>query len=361
MKKIFFLSVILCVLAAFETKAQQQGASLSFAETKYDFGEIREDGGKVSHNFNFTNTGSEPIIIQNVKASCGCTTPEYPREPIMPGQKAHIKVIYNPMNRPSKFNKSITVTPNKGNPIVLWIKGDVIPRTKTVEDHYPMLIGNVRLKTNNIAFARIKNTDVKKQKVEIVNVADKAIKLGVNSVPSHISIRINPEEVKPKGKATLEITYDADKKNDWDYVIDNFYLTIDGKPIRNKRIMVSATIQEDFSKFNKEKMSEAAKIEFVQTTFDFGEIKQGDKVEHEFKFKNTGKSKLLIRKTRASCGCTAIQTGDKEIDAGDEGTVKVVFNSRGKSGRQNKTITVITNDPKRPRIVLWIKGMVNTK
>lgn len=361
MKKIFFLGAIICMFITYGLKAQQQGASLSFAKTEHNFGEIKEDGGKVHYDFQFTNTGSEPIIIQNVKSSCGCTTPKYPREPIMPGQKSKIQVTYNPMNRPSKFKKNITITPNKGNSITLWIKGNVSPKTKTVADLYPRSFNKIRVKTNNIAFARIKNTDIKKQKIELVNTSTETVGLGVNSVPSHISVKISPDEVKPNGKATMEITYNAEKKKDWGYVRDFFFLEENGKAIRKERFSISATIQEDFSKYDKENMEKAPKTKFVETTFDFGKINQGEKVEHEFKFKNEGKSKLIIRKTRASCGCTAIQTGDKEIDAGKESTIKVVFNSRGKSGRQNKTITVITNDPKKPRIVLWIKGMVSTE
>ncbi len=99
-------------------------------------------------------------------------------------------------------------------------------------------------------------------------------------------------------------------------------------------------------------------------TFDFGIIKQGETVEYIFTFKNTGKNDLIIRKTKASCGCTAVRLGDKVIKPGQESSIKAVFNSRGKKGKQHKSITVTTNipdvagQPKNSQVILMVKGMV---
>ncbi len=84
--------------------------------------------------FKFKNTGKEPLILTNVKASCGCTTPQWPREPIMPGQEASIKAVYNSKGRPGNFNKSITVTSNDSEAPtqVLYISGMVKPAPTVV-------------------------------------------------------------------------------------------------------------------------------------------------------------------------------------------------------------------------------------
>ena len=73
---------------------------------------------------------------------------------------------------------------------------------------------------------------------------------------------------------------------------------------------------------------------------------------------NNGKSDLYIRSVKASCGCTAANPAKEMIPAGQSTTMKVVFDSRGKVGKQNKTITIISNDPKHPRTILWVKGNV---
>ena len=81
-------------------------------------------------------------------------------------------------------------------------------------------------------------------------------------------------------------------------------------------------------------------------------------MEHVFTISNKGKSDLYIRKVKASCGCTAVDPEDDMVPAGESTTMKVVFDSRGKVGKQNKTITIISNDPKHPRSILWVKGVV---
>lgn len=85
-------------------------------------------------------------------------------------------------------------------------------------------------------------------------------------------------------------------------------------------------------------------IKFTESLYAFGEIKQGDVVEHIFKFKNDGNAPLILTNVQTTCGCTAPQwPRETAIAPGETGEIKVVFNSRGKSGSQSKTITVMSN------------------
>lgn len=77
----------------------------------FDFGEITE-GDTVEHDFQFTNVGEFPLIINNITASCGCTTPEWPREPIAPGQQSAIKVRFNSKGKVGLNNKTVTIFAN---------------------------------------------------------------------------------------------------------------------------------------------------------------------------------------------------------------------------------------------------------
>jgi hypothetical protein len=84
-------------------------------------------------------------------------------------------------------------------------------------------------------------------------------------------------------------------------------------------------------------------IEFEETTHDFGKIIQGEKVSYTFKFKNTGKSDLLISKVSTSCGCTVGEYPKDPVKPGESGKIEVTFNSHNKKGFQNKTATVLAN------------------
>ena len=109
----------------------------SFSEETYDFGTVVE-GVKATHVFKFTNTGNAPIVISSVRASCGCTTPEWPKDPIMPGKTGEIKAIYNSKGRLNAFNKSIRISSNATEATkTLFIKGNVVkepPRVYTAEE-----------------------------------------------------------------------------------------------------------------------------------------------------------------------------------------------------------------------------------
>ena len=88
---------------------------------------------------------------------------------------------------------------------------------------------------------------------------------------------------------------------------------------------------------------EAAVMDFEKGNYDFGKITQGEKVSYSYKFKNSGKSPLIISNATATCGCTIPETPKEPILPGAEGVIKVVFNSAGKMGMQDKVITVTSN------------------
>lgn len=92
-------------------------------------------------------------------------------------------------------------------------------------------------------------------------------------------------------------------------------------------------------------------IKFEEEEHDFGKITQGEKVSFAFKFKNTGKSNLIIASAAGSCGCTVPEYPKEPILPGQEGKINIVFSSEGKSGIQEKTITIVTNCEPSTRII----------
>lgn len=101
-------------------------APIVYQETDtYSFGEAKE-GDKVSHEYSFTNTGKTPLIINSVRASCGCTTPYYPKHPIMPGEEFTVEVIFDTENQPGMQHKVITMESNAyPSQTIFHLKGEV--------------------------------------------------------------------------------------------------------------------------------------------------------------------------------------------------------------------------------------------
>ena len=120
MKKISFLTII---FTGFIFLANSQ--ELKFNEREFDFGEIKEMDGKVSHKFLFTNNSKKSIQILTVKPSCGCTTPDWSKKEVKPGKEGFIVAEYNPKGRPGVFRKSLSVVTSDNKRSVIFIKGKV--------------------------------------------------------------------------------------------------------------------------------------------------------------------------------------------------------------------------------------------
>ncbi|WP_447640196.1 MULTISPECIES: DUF1573 domain-containing protein [Chitinophagaceae] len=121
MKKIAFLA---CFVFAGLVAMAQDGVA-KFKETKHSFGNVKLNEPATA-KFNFTNTSNKPLIIETATASCGCTTPEYPKKPILPGKSAEISATYNAAVA-GHFDKSVTVKfAGIDQPVVLIITGDVV-------------------------------------------------------------------------------------------------------------------------------------------------------------------------------------------------------------------------------------------
>lgn len=113
--------------ASTKVEGSEVKVTIQFDKEIHDYGEI-ELGSDGTTKFEFTNVGQDPLLLTNVRSSCGCTVPQWPKDPIMPGDKGEISVKYN-TRAAGGFNKTITVYSNgQPSPIILRIKGRVKPQ-----------------------------------------------------------------------------------------------------------------------------------------------------------------------------------------------------------------------------------------
>ncbi|HKM45732.1 MAG TPA: DUF1573 domain-containing protein [Dysgonamonadaceae bacterium] len=129
MKKIS-LTLLLTIVMSGILFAQNK-PEVTFKKNVHDYGSIKEEVEVAVSEFEFTNTGKSPVVIQRVIASCGCTTPSYTREPVLPGKSGEIKVAYSTSFRPGTFQKNIRIYTNVPDTVyTLTIKGNVIPKPR---------------------------------------------------------------------------------------------------------------------------------------------------------------------------------------------------------------------------------------
>jgi uncharacterized protein (DUF58 family) len=118
MKKLALLVSMFVFALVLQANAQEQaaGAVITFKESSVDFGDIVQ-GAKVEHTFVLTNSGSAPLVISNVAATCGCTVPSWPKDPVAPGKSAEIKVSFNSAGKLGKQNSVVRIYSNASEPI----------------------------------------------------------------------------------------------------------------------------------------------------------------------------------------------------------------------------------------------------
>ena len=350
-----YLLISIAIAASLLANAQPQ---IKFSETEHDYGSIKEDGGLAETVFEFVNTGDEPLLLKNVVATCGCTTLDWTKNLIAPNEKGTVKIVFNPLGRAGLFSKTVNVFTNAQPGItVLTVKGKVEPRERTVEEIFPQEMGPLRFKSNYLSLGSLYTNETKVSELEIINTSSESAQLGIYRCPGHINIKFEPEVLEPGKEGKILVSYDASKKNAFGYNADRIYLTINGEKQNSYFINIAVSLKEDFSELTEEQLANAPIASFDSKVFDFGTIKQGEKATHNFRLVNKGKTDLIIRDVSTSCGCTAVKSTNL-IRPNEIINLEVVFDSKGKHSRQNKTVNIITNDPQNTNIQLRVTGTV---
>jgi hypothetical protein len=357
MKAVFGVLVwVFCLSSAI---AQQAGKIRFDAET-HDFGNIREENGSVEFRFEFTNAGTAPVAIQTVRASCGCTTPDWTREPVQPGQKGFVTARYNPQNRPGPFRKSLVVSTN-GDPanVTLFIQGMVEGKPMTIENQYRNKIGDLRLKYRSFNMGKITTEKPVMRSFDIYNDSDRTMAfLDRTEKPEHITVSIQPPVLGPRQEGKIVITYDPKAKNDLGFVSDQIVLHTAERENARKELLIVGTIEEYFPPMTAEQLANAPVLSLDRSTHDFGTLKPAAMVNTEITLTNTGRSDLIIRAVKSNCSCATTQLDRQTIRPGEKATLKVTFDSGSRRGNEQKSITIFSNDPRSPSQRLMLKAVV---
>lgn len=345
MKKLLLLVV---AAIAYAVAAVAQGApEISFEKLVHDFGTFPEESGKVSCTFEFKNTGSSDLVLQKVKASCGCTTPEWTKTPIKPGEKGTVTATYNANGRPGAFTKTITVTTNAGDKR-LTIKGEVIPKAAKVEDQYPVDMNGLRIKKQHVYLNNIKYpASSRTERIAVVNNTKGEIALSFKNVPSYMTVKATPEKLKAGEKGTIDVTIESKNSNEWGSFTKDFYVVVNNKVVEEKSYMISVhgNIIEDFSSMTPEEKAQAPVLS-VANTISLGTLKMDTKKNLKFSVTNTGKKDLFIHKASSDSKAIELEAPSKAIKAGKKGDVKFSIDTKGLvPGKFSYRVTLVTNDP----------------
>ncbi len=340
-----------------------QQAVITFQTKEHNFGTINEADGKVSAVFEFKNEGMEPLVLSNVRASCGCTTPKWTRTPIEPGQTGTITVTYNPNGRPGRFQKTVTITSNATTPTVkLYIKGEVIPKAAKPVDKYPVKMGALSLAKKEFNFGTILDDAQKTQTIEYANLTNEPITVEVlvNTQDDFLTSVATLENVQPKQTGKLTVNIDGTKCPEYGSITRYVYMMVNGQKVLSDEyeVTITANVRENFSNLTPEQRQQAPIIE-VAPRIDLGTVKAGAKLSQKLAIKNAGVNPLLLRKVSCKNDDGITLKSKNTIKGGKATPLTIAINASVlKPGNYTRQIEIISNDPNRSRLFVTVTWKV---
>jgi hypothetical protein len=206
MKLKFSFFFVLMALIAQVSLAQ---GIITFTKDTHEFGNV-EEGKLATYEFEFTNTGKSSVVISNVSASCGCTTPFWTKDPVLPGKKGKITASYNSAGRPGAFHKTITVTSNaEPTTKMLTIKGAVVPKTdKAVTPEEIATSPTLQLDKTLHNFGKLEKGQLVSQLFTVTNTGKSELQIQqIQSACGCVSYSVTKSTLVPGEKTSLELKY----------------------------------------------------------------------------------------------------------------------------------------------------------
>jgi len=334
---------------------------LRFDEPSHDFGTIAEDGGAVSHTFRFTNIASEPLVIVNATASCGCTKAEFSRKPVKAGADGEIVVRFDPMNYPGVFVRKITVFTSAGRlPERLTISGRVTPRVRTLAERCPLVMGGgVRMDANAHAFGYIEHGNRAGSAFGIVNDSDREVSLRIIPTEESGFLEIRcPERLAPHEEASVNFAYAlADDCGAYGTLHDTMAVEIDGR--RSEYPLTISAIAID----NRDIFADRGepKAELSENFIRFEPLKRTDRPQsRRITIYNKGEAPLHIRRIETEYGIVeAEMSGGGTVGIGGHRTITVTIRPGERSyGPLTDRVRIITDDPHSPMRSVRVSAVI---
>jgi len=227
-----------------------------------------------------------------------------------------------------------------------------------VPDAYSIANGHLHIKPYQHLFFELQMDEVRTDTIFIYNHWGSSMQLTFPNLPPFLSITPVPALLPPHTKGSLLVTYNAKKRNDFEMVTDQVTLLTNDTLNPAKRLPFIAVIVEDFSSLTLRQLRNAPVATLSTESYDFGTIQQGAIVTYSLELKNMGKEDLVIRKIKTTCGCTAGSPDKTLIEPGGSADIRVAFNTFGREGKHQHTVTLITNDPENTYLFFHIGGEI---
>lgn len=307
--------------------------------------------------FTLRNVGTEPLAIEEVIPSCGCTTVDWTHEPVAPGEEVTLTAVYD-AKMLGVFQKDFEVYTNASDePFYLHIQGRVVSKLSDYSGSFPIDLGNIRMNVNNVEFDNVNRGDYPVAELQVLNMGLKSYKPYLMHLPTYLSAQYVPEVLNGGRIGKILLTLDSEKLHQMGLTQTSVYLArqMGDKVSEENEITVSAVLLPDFSSLSARERENAPRLVLSADTLDMGSMGKRRKRSMEILVRNTGKSTLEIRSLQVFNKALSVSLSNRNIEAG--GTARLKLTVLAKYLDQMKSsprVLLITNDPARSKEIITV-------
>lgn len=344
------------VISSAISASAQMNPGLKFNKLVHNFGSVKEESERVSTVFSFRNISDKPVYIVKVETSCGCTTPEYSKDTIMPGDTGFVKAIFETRGRHGDFHKNLFVHFNMVNFYQsLIISGTVIPEANLANRPrtYTTTYSNLAFNSTMAEFPNLRNNQVQSYKIKAFNYMGYPIRIyDVTEKPDYVSLDLGDSLIDVNDSIIITVTVDGSKVGSFGELRRRIALLTDDPGGSVKFLHVYTNIKEDFSKLSKKELKNAPVISLSPgNPINLGKHTAGEKFKYVIKISNTGKTPLNIRSLIPNCSCITYSIAKQTIEPGETISLTLTIDTVNQSiASHTKYITLYSNDPVNPEI-----------
>jgi len=311
----------------------------------------------VTAEFELKNGGTAPLVIQDVRTDCGCTTISFPHEPIAAGKTFLVTATYD-AKQMGRFHKQIGIYSNAPEgPTMLSIQGTVVSEIIDFKGEYPYTIGQLAVDVNDIEFDNVNRGDRPFQKIHLKNIGSQTVRPVIMHLPDYLKAEISPTHIAPGHSGTATIVLDSHRLRDLGLTQTSVYLGsfLGDKVSPDKEISVSTVLLPGFENMTPEQRAGAPKMRLSAGSLELGPFNGKAKKKGEIEITNQGHSTLNIRSLQMFTTGLEVSLNKTEIRPGETAKLKVTALAKElKTARSKPRVLMITNDPENTKVIINI-------
>lgn len=354
-----FMSCFIFNILACTTISYAQTKAFTFEVDSVYMGRMSSDNNSITYSFDFQTNTYAPVTIKTVDTDCSCTVASYPKQPLKKGDNGTVKVVFTPY-KAGAFKKVFTVKINElKEEYRLVIEGFLSPEHVTPETKFPYRVGNLNFRHKVINFGTVNDKGTLIKTIYFYNNNDYPISFDKAPVtPKHIAVSFEKvTEIPPRSEGSFLLYYKPEERGTKGYVVDNIRLFTNDSTMTYFDIPVSVSIIH--SATNDEiNNPDRPKISIFNKTVDLGKIRLAGYRIVSIQLVNNGKTDLQIHKVETELGCELMSIESETVKPYQTANINIKFKDTGKKGRQERKITILSNDPAKPTQKVTIKANV---